>query len=487
MDGSASGSNLGGSRKPHGQQRAKTLPPSYHGILISEDDLDPGDSTPRAIEGQSGYATETSSSETITNPGKRPFIEETCLGRHGTLLSSGATTIRRAAELKLLLGNANSRLRSGTLLSQPSQGREPTSFEQAKPRARVEIDIALYSNICVEGENVKGLVKIRIRPRLAKEAAVSISDGKLRLVGFESTDGNHHEFFQHSAVLSTVVKSSLQKVYNSPPDSEGFCVAREGVHKLEFDMHLPIRGSSRPKGPFYGESGFVVRYIALVSIQVKDESGKRSIAHFYRDCEVWPRLNPSVILAPAHQPLRASTSKSLFMGGNGEVRLTAFLPRSYFVSGTQVSVHVIVQNETKKLIKSLTLTLHRSTVIFKRKLPDALESTVDIVADPKTCQITSRKTVATSTLVMAQGFPRGHTSTRGWWAGVPSGERSEFSHFVLIPPDALTHTQERLIEVTYAIRVSLNTGSLTSDVSVTLPIHIVNLISLDPPQSGPLI
>ncbi|KAJ6503370.1 hypothetical protein C8R47DRAFT_968869, partial [Mycena vitilis] len=425
--------------------------------------------------------------------------QEAFLTRHGTLLSAGATTLKRTVELKSLLGNVNSRLPPGAqILRQPhGQGiwsqtsslnclvnsplEESTSLEQAKSRARVEIDVVPYSNICVEGGIFKGFIKLRIRPRMSKESAVSISDGKLRIIGFETVEGDYHEFFQYSAAISTVAISPL-RMYVSPPDSEGFCEAQEGVHKLEFEMPLPLGGVRRSKGPFYGQSGIAVRYIALVSIKVKDEFNKRSIAHFYRDCEIWPRLNPSAILAPAGQPIKATTSKSLFMGGTGLVQLTASLHRSSFIAGALVSVDVEVKNDSKKLIKSLTLTLYRSTAVFKRNIPRDLSSVVRIDIDGCQTDIT-RKAVASSTLEMTQGFPRGHASAGGWWPGIPSGERLAFSHLLLIPPDALTHTREQLIAVEYTIRVSLNAKTLTTDVCVDLPIRIVNLLSLDPPPS----
>ncbi|KAJ6604811.1 hypothetical protein DFH09DRAFT_1300967 [Mycena vulgaris] len=275
----------------------------------------------------------------------------------------------------------------------------------------IEIDIVLNSDICVEGGIIKGFIKLRIRPRLAKESAVSISDGKLRVIGFESTEGDHHEFFQYSAPLSAVA-ASPPAIFQGCCDSEGFWTAREGVHELEFEMHLPLNGVSRPKGPFHGQPGVAVRYIALASIKVKDKFNKRSIAHFYRDCTVWPRLDPSVILAPGEQPIRATTVKQLFMGGNGKVKLTVALHRPYFIAGTQVPVYVSVQNTTKKFIKNLVLTLYRCTVVFKRKLRrDPQSTTLD---DPDACQ-TNQKPVTTSTLEMAQGFSRGHASTSGWW------------------------------------------------------------------------
>lgn len=129
----------------------------------------------------------------------------------------------------------------------------------------VEVDIMLHSNVCVEGSTpLKGLVKIRVRPRLPKESAISISDGKLRIIGFETTEGDHHEFYQCSAPLSAVVTSpSFIFETSSLPDPEGFSRAREGVHRLEFEMHVPFQ-NRRPKGPLHGHAGVAVRYIALM-------------------------------------------------------------------------------------------------------------------------------------------------------------------------------------------------------------------------------
>lgn len=45
--------------------------------------------------------------------------------------------------------------------------------------------------------------------------------------------------------------------------------------------------------------------------------------------------------------------------------------------------------------------------------------------------------------------------------------------------------RSRLLEVTYSIRVSVSAGSLAAAVQVTLPVRIVNFLSIDPPPSGP--
>jgi hypothetical protein len=53
-------------------------------------------------------------------------------------------------------------------------------------------------------------------------------------------------------------------------------------------------------------------------------------------------------------------------------------------------------------------------------------------------------------------------------------------------PFALTIPRSRLIEVSFTLETSVSTGPLASDVSVQLPIRIINNISLDPPPAfGP--
>ncbi|KAK0471704.1 hypothetical protein IW261DRAFT_1597177 [Armillaria novae-zelandiae] len=370
--------------------------------------------------------------------------EENALSRHGTLLSVGVTSGRNTAELKSILGNANSRLKPGAALipssTRTSQG-DRTSLEQAKPCARVEVDIILYSKTCVQGGFLRGQAKIRIRKPGRKESAVLISGGKIRVVGFECINGedDRHTFYQTSTLLSDVC-SSFDEMLGTVPDDEGFAKMKDGVFVFPFSMALPLDGDvGNPKGMLHPHSGITVRYIAMFSIKVKElDTGKRSIAHFYRGCEIWPRLNPSTILAPAIVPLQAHVTKS-----------------------QQCCVKASVTNHTKKTIKSLTLSLFRSTVIFKPR-PYLDVQGVNVEQDPDACQTTTaEKQVVESTLQMGQHGSRGHASAKGWWTG-------------------------RLLEEEYTLRVSVSAGPLGSDVHVKLPIKIINFLSIDPPPTCPL-
>lgn len=128
-----------------------------------------------------------------------------------------------------------------------------------------------------------------------------------------------------------------------------------------------------------------------------------------------------------------STSRGLFRGGSGKVDMTASLHRLHWIAGQQCYINVSVTNRTKKTIKSLTLSLLRSTVIFKPDLRlDALAGNHDV--DPDACQTsTSQKQVSESVLEMGQRGARGHASAKGWWTGVSPGEHLNFSHFIALP------------------------------------------------------
>lgn len=167
-------------------------------------------------------------------------------------------------------------------------------------------------------------------------------------------------------------------------------------------------------------------------MKVKDSSsGKRSIAHFYRTCEVWPRLDLRSVLAPAQRPIQASTVKSFAVlgGGDGKVKLSASLHRLQWIAGQSCQVKVHVENDTKKTVRSLMLTLIRTTTLFKPR------PALDIGSeDPDACQTsTTHKTVADSILEMGQRGTRGHASAKGWWTGVAPHQELSFSHSILLP------------------------------------------------------
>lgn len=125
------------------------------------------------------------------------------LQRQSTLLSAGANPVKRQRELNRLLAPSNSK----KTLAEASESRAPSSaasssavssagvseqgltrkpstviLEQAKTKARVELDVVLDSNLVVEGGLLKGKMEVRVRP---KDGEVWIGCPKARIVGFE--------------------------------------------------------------------------------------------------------------------------------------------------------------------------------------------------------------------------------------------------------------------------------------------------------------
>lgn len=192
------------------------------------------------------------------------------LSRHGTLITARANPVPNSAELQTILGN-HARLRPGATVLQPlghsELDLERTYLEQAKPRARVEVDIALESPVCVQGGYLSGKLKVRVRQRTKKEAAIMVSDGKVRVIGFECirNESDRHTFYLCSSSLSSVTDAS-HELFDSSADEEGFAYAKEGVHGLPFSMHLPLDGDvGTAKGLIlHSHAGVAIRYIVML-------------------------------------------------------------------------------------------------------------------------------------------------------------------------------------------------------------------------------
>ncbi|KAG1754874.1 uncharacterized protein EDB91DRAFT_1276347 [Suillus paluster] len=419
------------------------------------------------------------------------------LPNSATFFDVNATPAKSSPEIKALLGNSNSKLKPRAIVpprpglrNADSSGDlgtdfKPIALEKAKWRTRVEVDIILENQACVQGGYLKGTVKIHIKKGSKKDAPLLLSQGKVRVVGFECIPQKDSKctFYKCSALLSEIAPS-WKGLFKSPPDDDGWAEAQEGVHVFPFAMLLPPDGGcGMAKGVLSMHSGVAIKYVAMAEIKVKDAvTSKQSIAHFYRDCEVWPRLDVISTLATNSRPLVAEVATRVFMGGPGKIRLSARIHRFHWVAGQRCTVHFRVTNDCKKLVKGAAIALIRTLTVFK---PQPYLDAGD--ADPDACQTSTKaKWVTESVLELGQRCAKGHASAKGWWTGVAPGQTSEFDHSVIIPPDVHSIARTRLLEVEYTLRISVGIGRCSSDIHVILPIRIVNFLSLDPPPTPPL-
>lgn len=153
---------------------------------------------------------------TVISLDTRPVNDGTpsSLQRQSTLLTSGASTVRRRKELSRLLAptskkgsvglpsitgsptpSASSAATALTRLNAASQASttaasllpSPVQLEQSKvsTKARVELDLVLETPMVVEGGMLKGKLELRVRKPKDKEGEVWIGRPKIRVIGFE--------------------------------------------------------------------------------------------------------------------------------------------------------------------------------------------------------------------------------------------------------------------------------------------------------------
>lgn len=174
-------------------------------------------------------------------------------------------------------------------------------------------------------------------------------------------------------------------------------------------------------------------------MKLKNKEGSaRSIAHFYRDIDVFPYLNPAVTLASALKPISNTQSKNMFLGGSGKVDLTASIHRMNWVAGQRCYVDISVKNSSAKKIKSLVITIVRTTTVF-RPIETAQAAKEGIAKQSEeACQSnTTKKKVAEATLEVGKKAAKGDVTAKGMWLGVDQDEEASFSHFIHVPVSAI--------------------------------------------------
>lgn len=245
------------------------------------------------------------------------------------------------------------------------------------------------------------------------------------------------------------------------------------------------------------------------SIDIKDpDTNHLSLAHFYRQCSIWPGLSLQELLVPSTRPLVSTAVLSVPQGGSySKLKLAARVPRPSYFAGQSCYVHIQIANNTQRTVRSLSMTLIRTTVIYRPRSEQRNHGEKTDEHEYMTKTVVDE--ISESRLVMADRTSRRAASSKGWWSGVNSDEKTAFTHCILVPvrrviwfqlrtiwliscetfsqPDALSVARSKFLAIDHAIRVTIHVSAgilgLTSHLSVTLPIRIVSLLSVDPPTS----
>lgn len=267
-------------RVPRPHNPLTSLHPANYAVDACPQDRQPGGaraerrlSQPTLDDLKPRYAAaQVSSAEELGFNRQRRFtVSNDLLTRKATFLPVGDDPVHTSKQLKTILGDRSARLKSSAALPQSaatdSSYQESVRLEQANARPRVEVDLSLESSTCVQGGQVKGNVRVYIRQPLKKETPIMLSEGKMRIIGFErlSDQDSHHTFYLHAASLSSI--STASSIIYLPTNGlrEEFSRAVEGNHVISFTLHLPIHNErGNAKGTFSSHPTASIRYIVMM-------------------------------------------------------------------------------------------------------------------------------------------------------------------------------------------------------------------------------
>lgn len=82
-----------------------------------------------------------------------------------------------------------------------------------------------------------------------------------------SHTSSRHIFYHypHQLPLFSPYDNSQHPLFGSPPNEEGFRLAREGFHVIPFSVRLPVKGGA--KGGWFGSPVTGVKYVVVGYVQ----------------------------------------------------------------------------------------------------------------------------------------------------------------------------------------------------------------------------
>jgi hypothetical protein len=212
--------------------------------------------------------------------------------------------------------------------------------------------VDLEREVLVEGGDVKGTMIVVVRPGSKKEGPVHVGLGKIRLVGFEDVPSHagRHIFYHHSATLPVFTPGGTNlhrsSLFTATPGTHH--PSNPGSHPIPF--HLPLPLTDFPRGPHRSASS-AIRYILIGSLSLFFPfTGQSSIAHFYRNIVIYPRIDPARVLGSAGGNAVENARSFGNPGGRG-VELGVKVGKAVWVAGMSCWVDISMYNGTSKKVR----------------------------------------------------------------------------------------------------------------------------------------
>ncbi|KAI9488198.1 hypothetical protein BDB00DRAFT_888871 [Zychaea mexicana] len=170
-------------------------------------------------------------------------------------------------------------------------------------------------------------------------------------------------------------------------------------------------------------------------------------------------LSDATLYMPIHETRHIWQSPSL--AASCSVELQVMLSRTIWIAGSPIYTSFKISNMARQKISSVNLELLRRQNTFSQT---GLTGSFGLMPVTSTCETVAR--------VNAASFD--------WWQPIEQGVSDEVTLAIQPLAGDLSIRSQKLIDVSYSIRVSIS-SSISNDAVLEIPVILVHPISMDPP------
>ncbi|KAJ3396058.1 hypothetical protein HDU92_004183 [Lobulomyces angularis] len=310
---------------------------------------------------------------------------------------------------------------------------------------KLDLFVMLDSTIFVAGGNVHGRLEIIS----TVDYGLKLGDISVEFTGFESVCDKEittpSASFLSARVLFQGVNCPKTNAVRGEADANNMWVANKGKTTFPFAFKIPQDAPSSYTFKNIAQLRYVVTGVVVYHYNKRTET-------MFTSSDAFVVESFTSVALPPPLPQKVSRQKRSIKGDIGEVFITALLEKSLYCSGNDIYVQLQVKNYSKSKVR-LKLNLNKKLLLLKKN--DDIKVINACVKEIK---------------------------FKGKNYQFDSGEERILMLHIQIPPHLTSIRNTALAEIFCNIQVELNMGFLTPNLSLELPIIILNPASLAPPK-----
>ncbi|KAJ3291641.1 hypothetical protein HDU79_002152 [Rhizoclosmatium sp. JEL0117] len=377
-------------------------------------------------------------------------------------------------------------------------------FDQVDTKTRsgsLRTRLDLTAGIFIACNNVSG------RFTLKCTSAKNVKIGKITvyLAGYEevlsssASSASRRLFFHDTVDLQSARMPPSEAIVPGPCDEHGMWPARQGT--TSFDFSIKLTSETSLPSSFWSPKVGGIRYIVSAVVEAKFGFSKPTLLVVHQEAQVVqhvPMFLPPNIVPSLTMWAQDSRIVGWLKSRSGEVSVKARCHTREFddvnssssgawISGGVGHVLVDVRNESRRKVKTLKLSLVRRLKTFSRTNSDVgtlipLHFSRLVVAEKTYIAVKPKSNSAPyitrpNPLWTERSEKNVSLFTKDSWSGVKKGESVSLMAEIDIPPLARSIQNGLLIEVSYAIQVSI-TPRGSQEIKVEIPVTILHPMSL---------